>query len=171
MAQSIKTSNPNMPHFAFTYDVEPLQHIQVNYGYVKNNENISLRYAVMNDDTHLHKNNNYNKNNNIIITPGGQRGIKEVLGFATYLANETNDLRIIVWDRRNMGQSGFSFNGKPLEIDEAEDLKSIIEQVCNGYASVYGVSSGARTNLILALKYPHLIRTMFLAPPTVSIKI
>ena len=55
----------------------------------------------------------------LIITPGGMGEIDGFGGFARNVAAAAPDLKVIIWDRRNMGRSGINFGSEPLSIEEA----------------------------------------------------
>jgi hypothetical protein len=42
-------------------------------------------------------------------------------GFARNVAAASSELKVIIWDRRNMGRSEVSFGTEPLAIEEAEN--------------------------------------------------
>jgi pimeloyl-ACP methyl ester carboxylesterase len=86
----------------------------------------------------------------LIVTPGGMGEIGGFGGFARNVAAAAPDFRVIIWDRRNMGRSGINFGTEPLSIEEAEDLHVLIERLGVGPAAFYGMSSGARSNMVLA---------------------
>ena len=73
---------------------------------------------------------------------------------------------MIIWDRRNMGRSEVSFGTEPLAIEEAEDLHVLIQRLEAGPATLYGMSSGARSNMILAARYPEDVAALVIAPLT-----
>lgn len=108
----------------------------------------------------------YNPNANIplIVTPGGMGEIDGFAGFARNVAAAAPDLRVIIWDRRNMGRSGINFGTEPLSIEEGEDLHVLIERLGVGPAALYGMSSGARSNVVLAERYPADIAAFVIAP-------
>jgi len=108
----------------------------------------------------------YNPNARIplIVTPGGMGEIDGFAGFARNVAAAAPDLMVIIWDRRNMGRSGINFGAEPLSIEEAEDLHVLIERLAVGPAACYGMSSGARSNVVLAERYPEDIASLIIAP-------
>ena len=73
---------------------------------------------------------------------------------------------MIIWDRRNMGRSEVSFGTEPLAIEEAEDLHVLIQRLGVGPATLYGMSAGARSNMILAARYPENVAALVIAPLT-----
>ena len=108
----------------------------------------------------------YNPNAKIplIVTPGGMGEIDGFGGFARNVAAAAPDLKVIIWDRRNMGRSGINFGTEPLSIEEGEDLHVLIERLGVGPAAFYGMSSGARSNMVVAERYPDDFAAFVIAP-------
>lgn len=108
----------------------------------------------------------YNPNAKIplIVTAGGMGEIDGFGGFARNVAAAAPDLKVIIWDRRNMGRSGVNFGSEPLSIEEGEDLHVLIDRLGVGPAALYGMSSGARSNVVLAERYPDDIAALIIAP-------
>ena len=102
----------------------------------------------------------------LIVTPGGMGEIDGFGGFARNVAAAAPDLRVIIWDRRNMGRSGINFGTEPLTMEEAEDLHVLVERLGVGPATFYGMSSGSRSNLVLAERYPEDVAALVIAPLT-----
>ncbi|MDP7068204.1 MAG: alpha/beta hydrolase [Acidimicrobiales bacterium] len=102
----------------------------------------------------------------LIVTPGGMGEIDGFGGFARNVAAHASDLKVIIWDRRNMGRSGINFGSEPLSMEEAEDLHVLIDRLGVGPAAFYGMSSGARSNMVLAERYPEDVATFVIAPLT-----
>ncbi len=102
----------------------------------------------------------------LIVTPGGMGEIDGFGGFARNVAAAAPDLRVIIWDRRNMGRSGINFGSDPLSMEEAEDLHVLIERLGVAPAAFYGMSSGARSNMVLAERYPDDLAAFVIAPLT-----
>lgn len=102
----------------------------------------------------------------LIITPGGMGEIDGFGGFARNVAAAAPDLKVIIWDRRNMGRSGINFGTEPLSIEEAEDLHVLLNRLEIGPAAFYGMSSGSRSNLVLAERYPEHFAALIIAPLT-----
>ena len=100
----------------------------------------------------------------LIITPGGMGEIDGFGGFARNVAAAAPDLKVIIWDRRNMGRSSINFGSEPLSIEEGEDLHVLIDRLGVGPAALYGMSSGARSNVVLAERYPDDIAAFVIAP-------
>ena len=102
----------------------------------------------------------------LIVTPGGMGECEGFGGFARNVAAAAPDFKVIIWDRRNMGRSGINFGTEPLSIEEAEDLHVLIERLGVGPAAFYGMSSGARSNMVLAERYPDDVAAFVIAPLT-----
>ncbi len=102
----------------------------------------------------------------LIVTPGGMGEIDGFSGFARNVAAAAPDLKVVIWDRRNMGRSGINFGTEPLSIEEAEDLHVLIERLQIAPAAFYGMSSGSRSNMALAERYPADVAALVIAPLT-----
>ncbi len=102
----------------------------------------------------------------LIVTPGGMGEIDGFGGFARNVAAAAPDLKVIIWDRRNMGRSGINFGSDPLSMEEAEDLHVLLNRLDIGPAAFYGMSSGARSNMVLAERYPEHMACFVIAPMT-----
>jgi len=102
----------------------------------------------------------------LIVTPGGMGEIDGFGGFARNVAAAAPDLKVIIWDRRNMGRSGINFGSEPLSIEEAEDLHVLVERLGVAPAAFYGMSSGSRSNMVLAERYPADVAALVIAPLT-----
>jgi len=100
----------------------------------------------------------------LIVTAGGMGEIDGFGGFARNIAAAAQDLKVIIWDRRNMGRSGINFGTEPLSIEEGEDLHVLIDRLGVAPAALYGMSSGARSNMVLAERYPDDIAAFVIAP-------
>ena len=102
----------------------------------------------------------------LIVTPGGMGECDGFRGFARNVAAVSSELKVIIWDRRNMGRSAVSFGTEPLAIEEAEDLHVLIRRLGVGSTTLYGMSAGARSNMILAARYPEDVAALVIAPLT-----
>lgn len=102
----------------------------------------------------------------LVVTPGGMGECDGFRGFARNVAAASSELKVIIWDRRNMGRSAVSFGTEPLAIEEAEDLHVLIQRLGVGSATLYGMSAGARSNMILAARYPEDVAALVIAPLT-----
>ena len=110
----------------------------------------------------------YNPNGTIplIVTPGGNGDTEGFGGFARNVAAAAPELKVIIYDRRNLGQSEVSFGSEPQMVEEGEDLHVLIERLGVAPTALYGMSSGARSNMILASRYPDDIAALVIAPLT-----
>ena len=97
----------------------------------------------------------YNPNGTIplIVTPGGNGDTNGFGGFARNVAAASPELKVIIYDRRNLGMSEVNFGREPQMIEEGEDLHILIDRLQVAPSALYGMSSGARSNLILASRY------------------
>lgn len=102
----------------------------------------------------------------LIVTPGGMGECDGFRGFARNVAAASDEFRVIIWDRRNMGRSEMALGTEPLAIEEAEDLHILIRRLGVGPAAFYGMSAGARSNMILAARYPEDVAGLIIAPLT-----
>ena len=102
----------------------------------------------------------------LIVTPGGNGDTEGFGGFARNVAAADPELKVIIYDRRNLGQSEVSFGREPQMVEEGEDLHVLIERLGVAPTALYGMSSGARSNMILAARYPEDIAALVIAPLT-----
>ena len=51
-------------------------------------------------------------------------------------------------------------------VEEGEDLHVLIDRLIVAPVTLYGMSSGGRSNLILSARYPSDVAALFLAPLT-----
>ena len=100
----------------------------------------------------------------LIVTPGGNGDTNGFGGFARNVAAAAPELRVIIYDRRNLGQSEVTFGSEPQMVEEGEDLHVLIKRLGVAPTALYGMSSGARSNLILASRYPDDIAALVIAP-------
>ncbi len=102
----------------------------------------------------------------LIVTPGGMGECDGFRNFAINVAAAAPECRVIIWDRRNMGRSEVAFGSEPLAIEEAEDLHTLIGRLGVAPAACYGMSAGARSNMILADRHPEDLSAIVIAPLT-----
>jgi pimeloyl-ACP methyl ester carboxylesterase len=103
----------------------------------------------------------------LIVTPGGMGDIEGFGAFAKNLAAASSDLKIVIMDRRNLGRSEVSFmNDEPMGAEEAEDLHVLLQRLGIESAIFYGMSSGSRSNMVLAERYPEQVDALIIAPLT-----
>ena len=102
----------------------------------------------------------------LVITPGGNGDTNGFGGFARNVAAAEPDFKVIIYDRRNIGLSEVTFGSEPQMIEEGEDLHILVQRLGVAPAAFYGMSSGARSNMILALRYPEDVAALVIAPLT-----
>ena len=102
----------------------------------------------------------------LIVTPGGNGDTEGFRGFARNVAAAAPDLKVIIYDRRNLGLSQVNFGSEPQMVEEGEDLHILIKRLGVAPTALYGMSSGSRSNMILASRYPEDIAALVIAPLT-----
>ena len=97
----------------------------------------------------------------VALQPGGRRGLEGVKPLGQKLAQAGH--RVLVYDRRNCGASGISFDGGNSENEVwAEDLHALLSQLGAAPAFIGGSSSGCRLALLAALRHPGDVRGLLL---------
>jgi pimeloyl-ACP methyl ester carboxylesterase len=97
----------------------------------------------------------------LALQPGGRRGLGGVESLAEKIAEAGN--RVVIYDRRNCGASGVSFDGGNSENEIwAEDLRELLLHLDALPAFIGGSSSGCRLALLLALRHPAAVRGLLL---------
>jgi pimeloyl-ACP methyl ester carboxylesterase len=97
----------------------------------------------------------------IAFMPGGRKPGHAILSLAEKIASA--GYRVLLHDRRNCGASDVAIEGDQPEYEIwADDLYELLKQLNAFPAIIGGSSSGARTALVLALKYPEHIRALLL---------
>jgi pimeloyl-ACP methyl ester carboxylesterase len=97
----------------------------------------------------------------VALQPGGRRGLAGVEKLAEKIAEAGN--RVLIYDRRNCGASGVSFDGGNSENEIwAEDLRELLSHLDALPAFIGGSSSGCRLALLLALRHPAAVRGLLL---------
>ncbi len=97
----------------------------------------------------------------LALQPGGRRGLGGVEPLAEKIAEAGN--RVLIYDRRNCGASGVSFDGGNSENEIwAEDLRELLQHLDALPAFIGGSSSGCRLALLLALRHPAAVRGLLL---------
>lgn len=97
----------------------------------------------------------------IMLTTGGRRGHDEFIPLARKLAARGH--RVVLHDRRNTGASDVLIEGE--EGEEAiwtEDMRELMGHLAALPAFFGGSSSGARTSILFALRYPADVRGLLL---------
>jgi pimeloyl-ACP methyl ester carboxylesterase len=97
----------------------------------------------------------------VALQPGGRRGLVGVKPHGEKIAEA--GCRVLVYDRRNCGASGVSFEGGNSENEIwAEDLHALLSQLDALPAYIGGSSSGCRLALLMALRHPADVRGLLL---------
>lgn len=96
----------------------------------------------------------------VALQPGGRRGLEGVHSLAEKIAEAGH--RVLIYDRRNCGASGVSFEGDAENEVWAEDLNELLLQLDAAPAFIGGSSSGCRLALLLALRHPATVRGLLL---------
>ena len=97
----------------------------------------------------------------VALQPGGPRGLVGVKSLGAKIAQAGH--RVLVYDRRNCGASGVSFDGGSSENDAwAEDLHELLLALDAAPAFIGGSSSGCRLALLAALRHPADLRGLLL---------
>jgi pimeloyl-ACP methyl ester carboxylesterase len=97
----------------------------------------------------------------VALIPGGRRGHVEFVPLAEKVA--AHGYRVLLHDRRNTGASDLQFDVDNVEeATWAEDLHALMEQLGVLPAFIGGSSSGARTAILFALRYPRAVRGLLL---------
>ncbi len=97
----------------------------------------------------------------VALQPGGRRGLVGVEPLAEKIAEAGH--RVLIYDRRNTGASGVSFDGGNSENEVwAEDLRELLSGLDALPAFIGGSSSGCRLALVLALRHPAAVRGLLL---------
>jgi pimeloyl-ACP methyl ester carboxylesterase len=97
----------------------------------------------------------------VALQPGGRRALAGVKSLGEKLAEA--GCRVLVYDRRNCGASGVSFDGGNSENEIwAEDLRVLLWQLDALPAYIGGSSSGCRLALLMALRHPADVRGLLL---------
>ena len=97
----------------------------------------------------------------VALQPGGRRGLVGVKSLAEKVAEA--GCRVLVYDRRNCGASGVSFDGGDSENEIwVEDLRVLLAQLDALPAYIGGSSSGCRLALLLALRHSADVRGLLL---------
>jgi pimeloyl-ACP methyl ester carboxylesterase len=97
----------------------------------------------------------------IMLTTGGRRGHEELIPLARKLADRGH--RVVLHDRRNTGASDVLIEGdEGEEVIWTDDMHALMHQLGALPAYLGGGSSGARTSILFALRYPHAVRGLLL---------
>jgi pimeloyl-ACP methyl ester carboxylesterase len=97
----------------------------------------------------------------VALQPGGRRALSGVKSLGEKLAEA--GCRVVVYDRRNCGASGVSFEGGDSENEVwAADLHALLAQLDALPAYIGGSSSGCRLALLMALRHAADVRGLLL---------
>ncbi len=97
----------------------------------------------------------------IMLTTGGRRGHEEFVSLAHKLAARGH--RVVLHDRRNTGASDVLIEGdQGEEVIWTEDMHELMSKLGTLPAFFGGSSSGARTSILFALRYPAAVRGLLL---------
>lgn len=95
----------------------------------------------------------------VVVTPGGQNPLETVRPLAEKLATK---YRVITWDRANLGHADVVFKGaRDLDL-WSDQLAELLTRLNASPAYLVGASSGSRTSYVTALRYPEVVRGVFL---------
>jgi pimeloyl-ACP methyl ester carboxylesterase len=96
----------------------------------------------------------------LALTPGGRSGMEAVRRLAERLAPY---YRVIIYDRRNCGASDVIIEGDLSEQEIwAEDLYELLNRLDASPAYIGGGSAGCRVSLLLAMRYPEMVKGLLL---------
>lgn len=94
----------------------------------------------------------------IVMSPGGQNRLETLRPLAEKLAAKYH---VITWDRANLGHSDIVLKGAR-DLDLWSDQQAeLVKQLNIRPAYFVGASSGSRTAYVTALRYPELVRGLF----------
>lgn len=97
----------------------------------------------------------------IMLTTGGRRGHDEFIPLAQKLAALGH--RVVLHDRRNTGASDVLIEGdQGEEVIWTDDMHALMQEIGALPAFFGGSSSGARTSILYALRYPQTVRGLLL---------
>jgi pimeloyl-ACP methyl ester carboxylesterase len=111
---------------------------------------VSLKYEILGTDGPW-----------VALAPGGRRAMDEISGLAGRVA--AAGFRVLIYDRRNTGQSGLSLDGEGSEFEIwADDLYQLLRHLGVSEVIAGGSSSGCRLSTILTLRHPELVRALLM---------
>jgi pimeloyl-ACP methyl ester carboxylesterase len=95
----------------------------------------------------------------LVLTPGGRNPMTAMRPIADALASK---FQVIIWDRANMGVSDVQFVGaRDLDL-WSDQLATLLRRLDVGPAFLCAPSAGSRVSYTTALRYPELVRGMYL---------
>ena len=106
----------------------------------------------------------------VVLTPAGPGpgGVAYVKETNLLLAEQLASLgcRVVVWDRRNSGESSIRFEGEPGEWEFfADDLHALLRELGMSPSYSGGSSGGYLTSLLLTHRYPEDVKGLLLISP------
>ncbi len=110
---------------------------------------VSLHYEVLGDRGPF-----------VALQPGGRRAGSSLRSLASKIAEAGN--RVVIYDRRNTGQSSIAIEGESENDEWAEDLHELLQSIDALPAFIGGSSSGCRLAMILTLRRPEDVRGLLL---------
>ena len=97
----------------------------------------------------------------VALSPGGRRDMSAIEPLAQHVARA--GFRVLIMDRRNCGASDVVITGQSSEYEIwADDFHELLSQLGGLPAFIGGSSSGCRTSLLFALRYPEAVRGLLL---------
>lgn len=97
----------------------------------------------------------------VFLTPGG-RFSRNVPGLRPLAEELAAHFTVVLWDRRNTGESSMYFGGPSESLLWADDLAQLVTQLEMAPAYLAGGSAGSRTSLVAALRHPEIARKLVL---------
>lgn len=95
----------------------------------------------------------------VVLTPGGRNAMSVIRPVAEKLASR---FQVLTWDRANMGASDVEFHGaRDLDL-WSDQLAGLLQRLDLAPAFVCGPSAGSRVSYVTALRYPEVVRGMYL---------
>jgi pimeloyl-ACP methyl ester carboxylesterase len=95
----------------------------------------------------------------LVLTPGARNSMDTARRLAEQLATE---FQVILWDRANIGRSDVQFRGaRDLDL-WSDQLATLVQRLGVAPAYLCAPSAGARVSFTTALRYPEVVRGMFL---------
>jgi pimeloyl-ACP methyl ester carboxylesterase len=91
----------------------------------------------------------------VVLTPGG-RFSRDYPGVRPLAEKLAKHFQVILWDRRNTGQSSMYFDGPSESQLWADDLAELVRVLGFRSAFLVGGSAGSRTSLTAALRHPEI---------------
>jgi 2-hydroxy-6-oxonona-2,4-dienedioate hydrolase len=96
----------------------------------------------------------------IALTPGGRFSMK-FPGYRELAEELAKEMKVLIWDRPNCGDSDLNFTGESESATQADVLAELLRQLDMAPAVIAGGSGGARVSLLTALRHPDVARGLF----------